>query len=56
MEPLLTIKDMSRLLKVDEEGVRRMCRSKRIRAWKVGREWRTSEDALKESMNEAELP
>ena len=54
MDKLLTIKEASEIMRMHPEGVRRMCRARLIPCRKVGREWRLTEDALKEWMNQAD--
>ena len=48
MEPLLTVKEVSDLLRVTERTVRRWCRDGTIRAIHPGRAWRIPREALEE--------
>jgi excisionase family DNA binding protein len=44
--PLLTVRDVSQLLKVKEATVRTWIREQQMRAIKFGRDWRIREDDL----------
>ncbi len=43
---LLTIQDVADFLRIDPKSVRRLVTSKRLAAYKVGRQWRVAEDDL----------
>ncbi len=51
-KPLLTVHDCAEMLKVQEATVRHWIREKRIRAIKVGKEWRISVKDLESFLNE----
>lgn len=44
--PMLTIHDVAAKLNVDERTVRELIRKNELRAIKVGKEWRVTEDDL----------
>ena len=44
--PMLTIHDVASKLNVDERTVRELIRKNELRAIKVGKEWRITEDDL----------
>ena len=46
-EPLLTVTDVSGRLNVSKETVRKLCRSNKLEAVKIGTDWRITEDAYK---------
>jgi excisionase family DNA binding protein len=50
--PLLTVHDAASMLKVQEATVRSWIRDKRIRAIKVGKEWRIAHKDLEEFLND----
>ncbi len=50
--PLLTVHDAADLLKVKESTVRSLINEKRLRAVKVGKEWRIAEVDLLAFLNE----
>ncbi len=43
---LLTVHDVADFLRIDQKTVRRLVRSKRLAAYKVGRQWRVAENDL----------
>ncbi len=43
---LLTIHDVAEFLRIDPKTVRRLVKSQRLAAYKVGRQWRISERDL----------
>ena len=47
MKELFTVEDVSKILKVNPEIVRRKVRTGQIKAYKVGKSWRFSADCLK---------
>ncbi len=50
MDKILTVTDVAEILKVKEITVREMFREKRIRAFKMGKAWRTTESMLQEDI------
>ncbi len=50
MDNVLTVEDVARLLKVKPITVREMLRAQRIRGFKVGKAWRTTEAMLEEDL------
>lgn len=44
--PMLTIHDVAEKLNVDERTIRELIRKNELRAIKVGKEWRVTEDDL----------
>lgn len=50
MDNVLTVEDVARLLKVKAITVREMLREQRIRGFKVGKAWRTTEKMLEEDL------
>lgn len=50
MDTVLTVEDVARLLKVKPITVREMLREQRIRGFKVGKAWRTTETMLQEDL------
>lgn len=50
MDNVLTVEDVARLLKVKPITVREMLREQRIRGFKVGKAWRTTEAMLTEDL------
>jgi len=50
--PLMTVHDAASMLQVQEATVRSWIRDKRIRAIKVGKEWRIAVKDLEEFLNE----
>ncbi len=50
--PLLTVHDAAGMLQVQEATVRSWIRDKRIRAIKVGKEWRIAHKDLEEFLND----
>lgn len=46
-ETLLTVADVAARLKVSHESVRRMCRSQKLAAVKIGANFRITEDAYR---------
>lgn len=50
MDTVLTVEDVARLLKVKPITVREMLRDQRIRGFKVGKAWRTTEAMLSEDL------
>ena len=50
--PLLTVHDAADLLKVKESTVRSLINEKRLRAVKIGKEWRIAEVDLVAFLNE----
>lgn len=50
MEKILTVEDVAGILKVKLITVREMFRHKRLRAFKVGKAWRTTETMLQEDL------
>ena len=55
MEPLLTVKEVSDLLRVTERTVRRWCTDGTIRAIHPGRAWRIPREALEELQHRAPI-
>lgn len=51
MDTVLTVEDVARLLKVKPITVREMLREQRIRGFKVGKAWRTTEAMLSEDLS-----
>ena len=51
MEKILTVNDVATVLQVKAITVREMFREKRIRGFKVGKSWRTTEVMLQEDIN-----
>lgn len=51
MDTVLTVEDVARLLKVKPITVREMLRDQRIRGFKVGKAWRTTETMLSEDLS-----
>ena len=47
MEKILTVRDVADLLQVKEITVREMFRAGRLRGFKMGKAWRTTEDMLR---------
>ena len=45
-EPMMTIHDVAEKLNVDERTVRELIRKNELRAIKVGKEWRVTENDL----------
>ena len=59
MDKILTVNDVAEVLKVKPITVREMFREKRLRAFKVGKAWRTTETMLQqdlEAMARGEVP
>ena len=50
MDRILTVNDVAELLHVKPITVREMFREKRLRAFKVGKSWRTTEKMLQEDI------
>ncbi len=51
MDRILTVNDVAELLHVKPITVREMFREKRLRAFKVGKSWRTTEKMLQEDID-----
>lgn len=51
MEKILTVNDVAAVLQVKAITVREMFREKRLRGFKVGKSWRTTEVMLQEDIN-----
>ncbi len=51
MDKILTVNDVAELLHVKPITVREMFRAKRLRAFKVGKSWRTTEKMLQEDID-----
>lgn len=51
MDKILTVNDVAELLHVKPITVREMFREKRLRAFKVGKSWRTTEKMLQEDID-----
>lgn len=51
MEKILTVNDVAAVLQVKAITVREMFREKRLRGFKVGKSWRTTEAMLQEDIN-----
>lgn len=51
MEKILTVNDVAAVLQVKAITVREMFREKRLRGFKVGKSWRTTETMLQEDIN-----
>lgn len=51
MERILTVNDVAAVLQVKAITVREMFREKRLRGFKVGKSWRTTEVMLQEDIN-----
>lgn len=51
MENILTVEEVAKLLKVKPITVREMLRDQRIRGFKVGKAWRTTESMLAEDLD-----
>ena len=51
MEELLTVIELARYLKIRPEIVRRKVRTKQIRAYKIGKEWRFSKNDVINFLN-----
>jgi len=51
MENVLTVEEVAKLLKVKPITVREMLRDQRIRGFKVGKAWRTTEAMLAEDLD-----
>lgn len=49
---IYTVKDLAKLLKVDSENVLRLIHGEQIEAFKIGSQFRVTEDALKKYINE----
>ncbi|MCR9070291.1 MAG: helix-turn-helix domain-containing protein [Alphaproteobacteria bacterium] len=49
--PLLTVHDAAKMLQVQEATVRSWIRDKRIRAIKLGKEWRIAQEDLEAFLN-----
>ncbi len=47
-----TVKELAELLKVEDQIVRRMIKGEQISAFKVGSQYRVTEEALKKYINE----
>lgn len=50
MDKILTVDDVAAILKVKPITVREMFRGKRLRAFKIGKAWRTTEAMLQEDL------
>ena len=50
MEKILTVNDVAEILQIKPMTVREMFRVKRLRAFKVGKAWRTTEKMLQEDI------
>lgn len=50
MDKILTVKDVANILQVTAITVREMFRTSRIRGFKVGKGWRTTEEMLREDI------
>ncbi|MBI2433801.1 MAG: helix-turn-helix domain-containing protein [Candidatus Hydrogenedentes bacterium] len=50
MEKILTVDDVARVLQVKAITVREMFRQQRLRGFKMGKAWRTTEQLLKEDI------
>lgn len=50
MDKILTVEDVADILKVKPLTVREMFRTKRLRAFKIGKSWRTTEAMLQEDL------
>lgn len=51
MEKILTVNDVATILQVKAITVREMFREKRLRGFKVGKAWRTTESMLQEDIS-----
>lgn len=51
MEELMTVRDLARHLKIRPEIVRRKVRTKQIKAYKIGKEWRFSKNDVLNFLN-----
>ena len=51
VDPLLTVEEVATFLRLREETIRTMARSKRIPAFKIGRAWRFRMDDIKKILN-----
>ena len=51
MQELMTVIEVSNLLKIRPEILRRKVRSRKIRAYKIGKEWRFSPDEVKKFLD-----
>lgn len=51
MEKILTVNDVAAILQVKAITVREMFREKRLRGFKVGKSWRTTESMLQEDID-----
>ena len=59
MENMLTVEEVAEILKVKPITVRQMYREKRLRAFKIGKSWRTTQTILEEdiaSLSRGEKP
>lgn len=52
IENILTVEDVARILQVKSITVREMFRKKRLRAFKMGKSWRTTKAMLEEDLVE----
>lgn len=52
IENILTVEDVARILQVKTITVREMFRTKRLRAFKMGKSWRTTKAMLEEDLVE----
>lgn len=52
IENILTVEDVARILQVKAITVREMFRKKRLRAFKMGKSWRTTKQMLEEDLVE----
>lgn len=50
MENMLTVEEVAEILKVKPITVRQMYREKRLRAFKIGKSWRTTQSILEEDI------
>ena len=50
MDPILTVNEVAKLIKVKPITVREMFRNGRLRGFKVGKAWRTTEKMLQEDI------
>ncbi len=50
MENMLTVEEVAEILKVKPITVRQMYREKRLRAFKIGKAWRTTQSILEEDI------
>jgi len=53
---LLTVKEVAILLRVSDESVYRLCRSKRLRATRVGGLWRIPRESVDRLLSGSQAP